>query len=149
MTTTKFATSLLFFVLFGIVLLGTQAAKAADVVFEIHDIKNDQGKLMVQVFHGQDNFAKGRAITAQILAARPGTTSVTFNNLPAGEYAIRYFHDENDDNELATNLVGMPTEGYGFSNNAQPNFGPPHFDQMKFQVNDDDTVIKNSSTIIY
>ena len=40
-------------------------------------------------------------------------------NLPAGNYAVQVMHDENENNKLDTNFMGMPIEGYGFSNNPR------------------------------
>ncbi len=42
-----------------------------------------------------------------------------FEGLQPGTYAVRLMHDENDNGKLDRNLVGMPTEGYGFSNNPR------------------------------
>lgn len=53
-----------------------------------------------------------------------------FNSLKAGTYAIRYFHDENENGELDTGTFGIPTEGYGFSNDARGFMGPPSFDDQ-------------------
>ena len=49
----------------------------------------------------------------------------SFENLKLGNYAYRYFHDENDNNEMETNWIGMPDEEFGGSNNATSVFGPP------------------------
>ena len=73
--------------------------------------------------------------------------TITFNDLDAGEYGIRYFHDENDNGELETNLFGLPTEGYGYSNNAKANFGPVDFTTMRFSIAD--VAVKNNSTVTY
>jgi uncharacterized protein (DUF2141 family) len=55
-------------------------------------------------------------------------------------------HDENNSGELDFNEYGMPLEGYGFSNEAMGENGPPGFDQDSFSA-DSDT--KLSSTLIY
>jgi len=63
--------------------------------------------------------------------------SFTFNELAPGQYAIRYYHDENLNGKMDTNLVGKPTEGYGFSNNVIGKFGPPAFEKWLFEVKSD------------
>ena len=60
---------------------------------------------------------------------------VTFWNIPYGEYAIKVYHDANNDDKLNKNFLGMPTEEYGFSNNARGSFGPPSWDDAKFMFN--------------
>ncbi len=52
--------------------------------------------------------------------------------LPYGEYAIKVYHDENSNDELDTMLFGIPSEGYGFSNNARGSMGPPEYEQVVF-----------------
>ena len=65
-------------------------------------------------------------------AAKAG--DLVFAGLAPGEYAIAAFHDEDRDGDLNTNLLGMPTEGYGFSNEARGTFGPPGFDAAAFTI---------------
>jgi uncharacterized protein (DUF2141 family) len=43
-------------------------------------------------------------------------------------------HDSNSNQKLDTNWIGIPKEGYGFSNNAKATLGPPSFDQVKFNL---------------
>ncbi|MCH9852515.1 MAG: DUF2141 domain-containing protein [Alphaproteobacteria bacterium] len=57
--------------------------------------------------------------------------------LPDGIYAISAFHDLNDDGELNRNLVGLPTEPYGFSNDARGTFGPAKFADAQFTITAD------------
>lgn len=124
-------------------------ADAATLMFEIEGIKNDAGKIYISLFKGKENYKKGIAEAAQIVSPNKGAKQVVFEALPAGDYAIKYFHDENNDRKLDTNIFGSPIEGYGFSNNAEPNFGPASFEDMAFSVNDGDEQVKNTSTVIY
>ncbi|WP_286232603.1 DUF2141 domain-containing protein [Thalassotalea sediminis] len=114
---------------------------------EIQDVKSDQGKILAQLFKGETSYKTNDPIMALQSVAKKGTLVLTFNNLENGEYAIRYFHDENNDNQLATNLFGIPTEGYGYSNNATGNFGPAKYQDMKVNIIDGDVVTQ--STIMY
>lgn len=54
--------------------------------------------------------------------------------LPYGEYAVKVFHDENNNGKLDTRMFGIPAERYGFSNNAGGKFGPPEYEDAKFIV---------------
>lgn len=123
------------------------AATAETVTFKINQVNSDNGMILVQIFDSEENYKANKAITAQQTKAQIGTVTITFNNLEPGEYAIRYFHDENSDGELETNLFGMPTEGFGYSNNAKANFGPAKYADMKFTVDRKNT--NNASTVIY
>jgi uncharacterized protein (DUF2141 family) len=57
-----------------------------------------------------------------------------FTDLPAGVYAVSVFHDENMNQKLDKNFVGVPKEGYGASNNPKKKMGPPSFEEAKFQL---------------
>jgi len=57
---------------------------------------------------------------------------VVIDSLEYGEYAVRVFHDENKNKIIDTNILGIPTEDYGYSNNASSWFGPPSWDKAKF-----------------
>lgn len=60
---------------------------------------------------------------------------VTIDSLKYGVYAIRVYQDKNKNDKLDTDILGIPTENYGFSNNASGWFGPPSWDKAKFIFN--------------
>ena len=66
---------------------------------------------------------------------------MVIEDLNPGNYAFRYFHDKNENDEMETNWMGLPTEGFGFSNNAKGLFGPPSFDKWVFELNADRKLI--------
>ncbi|MBE8168341.1 MAG: DUF2141 domain-containing protein, partial [Shewanella sp.] len=74
--------------------------------------------------------------------------ALRFETLEEGEYVLRYFHDQNGNQQHDRNLFGMPTEGYGFSNSAQPNFGAPDYQAIKFTVSETG-ITQNISHVIY
>jgi uncharacterized protein (DUF2141 family) len=56
----------------------------------------------------------------------------TLKTSPQGVYALVVIHDEDSNGKLNTNWLGIPTEGYGFSNNAKGLLGPPKFPAASF-----------------
>ena len=56
---------------------------------------------------------------------------MTFDNLPPGIYAVGACHDENDNDHLDTNFIGLPTEGYALSNGVRAVFFRPHFHEAR------------------
>ncbi|MFC2119642.1 DUF2141 domain-containing protein [Bacteroidota bacterium] len=66
------------------------------------------------------------------------------DSLKYGSYAIKVFHDENRNEELDSNLLGIPTEDYGYSNNASAWFGPPSWEKAKFLLNEREMTIEIS-----
>lgn len=61
-----------------------------------------------------------------------GVSSVVFENIPAGSYAIVCFHDKNENKRMDFELNGMPIENFGASNNVYE-MGPPVFENSKFE----------------
>jgi uncharacterized protein (DUF2141 family) len=60
-----------------------------------------------------------------------------FPSVASGTYAVALFHDENGDGKLDKNLIGLPAEGVGVSNNKFRSFGPPRWEDAKFAFNAD------------
>lgn len=104
------------------------AAASADLALSIDGVRSDAGWAMIAVYDRADAFEKREGAAATIrVRARKGRISLTLDGLPAGRYAVVAFHDEDGDGALDTNLLGIPTEGYGFSNGARGAMGPPSF----------------------
>lgn len=118
------------------------ACVAGDLSVSIKGVKNSNGTLRVALHDGAKGFPGNRQpFAVQEVGASPDTVTIRFDDLAAGAYAISFFHDENGNKKLDTNLLGLPKEGYGFSNNATASFGPPDFQAARFQVGDADTLI--------
>jgi uncharacterized protein (DUF2141 family) len=108
-------------------------AQAGELTVTISDIRNPKGSLMVAVQKSDAGWNdQEKPVTAQKIAASGKEVVLKFD-LPAGEYAVQVLHDENDNGKLDTNFMGMPTEGYGFSNNPQV-MRRAHFDEAKFPL---------------
>lgn len=57
-----------------------------------------------------------------------------------GRYVITIYHDANSNGKLDTNILGIPKERYGFSNNPGSRFGPPKFEKCLFEISSDTTI---------
>lgn len=58
---------------------------------------------------------------------------LSFTGIASGDYALSVLHDENG-NGRADMLMGIPREGFGFSENPRIRFGPPRFDAARFHI---------------
>ena len=67
--------------------------------------------------------------------------TIQFENIDFGTYAIAIYHDENNNGKLDSNFIGIPKEGTGASNNAKGKFGPPKFEDAKFEHQKNETVL--------
>jgi uncharacterized protein (DUF2141 family) len=107
---------------------------AAELAVTVQGVRSDKGNIMAQLLKA--DAAQGKAVQAAgtMQQAKAGTLELLFSNLAPGDYAVMLFHDENGNTKMDSNIVGIPTEGYGFSNNAKGSFGPPKFSAMKVTV---------------
>lgn len=115
-------------------------AAAATLTVVVSGVKDTSGQVAVAVFAGPDHFAKDdtkavRRIMAPIDGASNSATAVV-QDLPAGTYAIAVFHDHDNSGKLETNFLGMPTKGYGFSNNPKPKMRAARYDEARFELPD-------------
>lgn len=123
------------------VLAGIAAAPlpAADLAIEVRGIRSGDGRLYVAVYAPETKATFPDAagtIAAVQQSAQVGALRFILHDLPPGRYAVNAFHDENDNGELDTNLVGIPSEGYGFANDPDSSFGPPDFEAAAVNVGD-------------
>lgn len=99
---------------------------------------SNEGKAYVALFRPTDDFPKvSGQYKAKVIEINNKTASVTFENVPIGTYAVAVFHDKNKNGILDKNLVGAPTEDYGFSNNARETFSAPSFNSASFILEKD------------
>ena len=108
-------------------------ASAADLSVKVEGIAKAQGTIMLGLFDEATYNGDGMVAGAN-LTVEGGEVTASFSDLEPGEYAVRLYHDINDDGEMNTNPFGMPTEPYAFSNNAKGRFGPAKWDAAKFTV---------------
>ena len=117
------------------VLLSGMAVNAQKVTLQvdIDGFQNDIGKARVGLYNSEGTFLKTTYMKL-VSEIKSRKASVIFKNVPAGEYAISMYHDENDNGKLDKNFVGMPKEGYMASNNEKGFMGPPKYENAKFVV---------------
>lgn len=113
------------------------------LIVKINGLKNDQGTVKVALCNSAANYKDNRSpYKVAIIEIRNNQAIAVFDNLQAGNYAVKAFHDENNNDDFDTNFLGIPKEDYGFSNNAKGLFGPPSWDAAKFIFNKNDQVIE-------
>lgn len=112
----------------------TAAAQSADnSVALTFDVGAHTGAVMVALFD-QTGYGGGAPVRAARIDASGAQPQVVFDHLPAGDYAVKVFHDVDGDGKMNTNPFGLPTEPYGFSNNAVGNMGPASWERARFTV---------------
>jgi uncharacterized protein (DUF2141 family) len=112
--------------------------KTDKLIVKITGIRNAEGNIRVALRTGENTI-----VAAQIAEIDPKTLTaeIAFDNVAEGEYGVAVMHDENKNEKLDFNEVGMPLEGYGHSNNPAKRPGPPDFNETKFALAGPSTTI--------
>jgi uncharacterized protein (DUF2141 family) len=131
------------FALIGFLCMAVSTPQSGNVVVKFTGLRNSKGKIAVAVYKSPDGFPSRpeKVYKGQVVPIDDKTAQCIFENLPYGEYAMVFFHDENENRNLDTNFIGIPVEGYGVSNNPRSFFGPPKFEDAAFKVNSPLTTI--------
>lgn len=98
-------------------------------------LTSDQGMARCQIFASDAGWpADGsKAVKRVAVEIHQHQATCVFDNVAPGTYAITAIHDLNNNGELDKNFLGVPTEPYGFSNDARGTMGPPSFSSASFQ----------------
>lgn len=139
----------------------TLPAVAADLTLTVTGVRSSVGELLIGVYDTAEGFKsaidssatksallpQSWRIVGASLRAKAGSQTIMFADLPPGQYAVIAFHDENDNGLLDANVFGVPTEGYGFSNDARGFLGAPSFEAAAVTLGQADRKI--SLSLIY
>lgn len=127
----------------GLMLIGPTYSKpikeSHSLTVVIKNFKNTKGKAQITYFDSEEKFLKeGKTVTVDI--ENQNEITVVFEGVKSNKIAVSVIHDENENGGLDTGVFGIPTEDYGFSNDAKGSFGPPSFEDCIIELSDDKTV---------
>ena len=118
-------------------LAGTAAPAQSQPVglnLSIERLRNDRGVLRICATRERKHFPDCSKDPSALRRSVPASTvAVSFQGLKPGLYAISVLHDENGNGRMDT-FLGVPREGFGFSGNAAPRFGPPSFEAAAITI---------------
>ncbi len=98
------------------------------------DVRNGNGDLILGVFKAADGFPADRAKSVAWQVQPANGTGVFTLDLPPGDYAVSVLHDENRNGHIDTGFLGIPTEGYGVTNNPKPRRRAATFGEATFTL---------------
>ena len=129
--------ALVFMVAFGFVATVEESTadqrQVGELTVVISGFDNDDGNVNIALANTPEGYAFESEPMQQVVGeVTKGESRWVFSELSFGEYAIKIYHDENRNDELDTNFLGIPKEGVGFSNNPSARFGEPDFEEAKF-----------------
>ncbi len=111
---------------------------------KIIGIEDPTGQISIGLFNSPEDFPKknNNSIGAEVEII-DSSAEFTFRNLNSGDYAIAVYHDLNSNGKFDRNWLGIPNEDYVFSNYAKGSFGPPSFEDAKFELVDSLNIVLN------
>ena len=103
---------------------------------EINNLKSNNGPLYIRILdENQNPVVVGTSLVVNY------SSRISFDSIFPGKYAIQFFHDENENQKMDFNLIGIPKEKFGSSNDVKPVLGPPKFEKMLFNLTEDKKII--------
>lgn len=117
-------------IILAIVIAMTQSTEAQNKVVVIaNGIEERKGSLLIAVYNSESSYMKKPYKVSSTKIT--DTTVETVFDLPNGDYSFSMFQDANNNMQMDTGYFGIPTEKYGFSNNAAGKMGPPTFKETE------------------
>ena len=124
---------------FGLVpAIALAQASCPGIHVKILNIRNSTGTVACALFESPEGFPTEYlhfATNIMVIKIRNTQARCDFEDIKPGAYALAVIHDENMNGKLDVNWAGIPTEGYGFSNDAKALLGAPGFSAASFPYN--------------
>jgi uncharacterized protein (DUF2141 family) len=108
--------------------------ETSTLTVEVTGLSPATGNVILSLYNKAEGFPQSAEATFHTasMPVKGGKVSIPLIKTPNGTYAIAFFHDANGNGKMDYNFVGLPKEGYGFSNDAMGSFGPPSFKAASF-----------------
>lgn len=94
----------------------------------------NEGQVILSIFDSEADFLKNPMLDAVQKVGDDGKAHFSILGIRDGKYAISVVYDEDSNGELNSGFMGIPTELFGFSNNARGFIGPPSFKKAMFEI---------------
>jgi uncharacterized protein (DUF2141 family) len=113
-------------------------SKHFHLTIEVSGFPNNKGVAFIALFQDEQSFPVfGKQFKGVKVEIKDKRATTNFKGIERGNYAIAVFHDANKNGVMDKNLLGVPTEFYGFSNNARAIFSAPSFSSAAFDLKKD------------
>ena len=111
-----------------------QSGGLATVILRVTGFHSEKGQVKIGVFNSSEKWLGKQPVYSSTIQVDGQTVTWKINDVPYGDYGVAVFHDENGNGKMDKNVLGMPLEPYGFSNNVRIALGPPKWEKAKFTV---------------
>ena len=103
---------------------------------KINNLESNKGPIYIRILDENEN-----PVIVGTSTVINYSSEISFDSISPGKYAIQFFHDENENQKMDFNLIGIPKEKFGSSNNVKPVLGPPKFEKMLINLNENKKII--------
>lgn len=113
---------------------GVHAAGASKLIVQVHGVHSAKGEVAITVYPDDRRrfLAKGGKVAR--VRVKAATTVRACLWLPAATYEVAVYHDVNGDRDFNRTIVGLPAEGFGFSNDPETKVGLPPISAARFRL---------------
>ena len=118
-----------------------QTETTGNIVVSVENLSSEEGKVYFALFN-EDNFLKKAPIQGEVSEIKEGVAQITFSEVPSGTYAVTAYHDKNGNQQMDFESNGIPKENYGVSNNQMNLYGPPFWEDAKFEFDGSEKNLK-------
>lgn len=131
----KMTQYLIFFLtILGLSLTSVEALADTYTVY-VDNIKNDSGVVRISLYNSPSTYktrSKEQSFRVGVIPIKNHRAVWRLSNIPSGDYAVLFYHDEDNSNAFKKNFIGIPIDGYGYSGSASKTSVPP-YDNAKFR----------------
>lgn len=107
-----------------------------ELKINLQGVRNEKGVILLSLFSTPEDFPTNaqRAVLKLRISVKQLQQPIIIKNMRPGTYALALLHDEDENGKMNTTFLGLPKEGYGFSNNVMGIAGPPSFEKASFML---------------
>ena len=103
------------------------------IAIVVSGLRSDDGMVRGALFASPTGWTeRGREVATCRGRITNGRARCVFRDVAPGTYAVAFVHDENGNGDMDRNAIGLPQEGFGFTNDAPTGLGPPSFESASF-----------------
>lgn len=113
---------------------GTRSETSSRLTVHVNGVRPPAGEVAITVYPDDKRrfLAKGGKLARQRVRAAASVRACFW--VPQGAYAVAVYHDRDGDRDFDRTLVGLPAEGFGFSNDPETKTGLPPLSAVRFRV---------------
>lgn len=125
----------------ALVMLGlnsfSQSNPKTPFTLKITNVKNPSATIHIGFYKKENNFPVQRqhAFAKEIVPRKTGEVTITWDDVPEGEYSLAIYQDLDNSGRMKANIFGYPKEPFAFSQNFKPKMSKPKFEQCKIIFN--------------